>query len=164
MAISLGPAALTAALLGLFATNAIDYTGADGEPRLIAWLPFVLVLVLVLRDTVFEGSFRDGPRNRLPGLDLRDGQVHLRIFDFEPVATTLAIITGLLASGAIDFHDGNGGGSAWAWTVFALALFLSIGGRLSRRPRSRRQEQEHDERTARFWEDTMRGFFERGRR
>lgn len=161
MAISLGPAALAAILLGLFATGAIDFTGDDGDPRLIAWIPFALIMVLVVRDTIFEGSFREGPRDRLPGIDLRDGQIRLRIFDFEPVATTLAIITGLLASGAIDFQDGNGGGSAWAWTAFALALFLSIGRRLNRRPRSRRRKQEQKERTAADFEEMMRGFFQR---
>ena len=162
MVITLGPAAATAALLGLFVTGAIAYTGDAGDPRLIAWLPFVGALAIVARDSVFQGSFRNRPRDRIPGIALRDGAIRVHISDFEPIATTLAILTGLLAAGAIGFHDGNGGGSGWAWSAFALALALSIGWRLGRRPRQ--PDRDRDDRVAEFWVSTMRGFAERGRR
>lgn len=165
MVIRLGLAPVVATLLGLFVVGAIDFIGAGGNARPLAWALFVLTLLIVSRDTLFQGSFRAGLRDRVPGVRVREGQVRLMIFDFEPVATTLAIITGLLASGAIHFLDGNGGGSAWAWTAFALALFLTIGGRLNRRPRPARRRQSRDveaeARAARFFEEMMRGFFER---
>lgn len=163
MSITLGPAPIIAILLGLFATGAVDFVNDDGNTKALGWVPFALTLVLVARDTLFRGRFRDGLSDRVPGLDLNEGQLRLRAFDFEPVATTLAIITGLLASGAVDFYDGNGGGSAWAWTAFALSLFLSIGGRLNKRPRPPK-EHEADVRNAEFWENLMRNVFERRRR
>ena len=163
MSITVGPAPIIAVLLGLFATGAIDFTDDEGSVRALAWAPFVFALILVARDTVFQGSFRDGRRGGIPGLDLHDGQIRLKLFDFEPVATTLAIITGLLVTSAIDFQDGNGGGSAWAWSAFALALFLTIGGRLNRRRRPRRPQsaraRDHDERAAAFFEEMLRGVF-----
>ena len=165
MAITLGPAAATAALLGLFVTGAIAYSGDGGEPRLIAWLPFVGALALVARDSFFQGSFRNRPRGRVPGVQLRDGAVHLQLRDFEPIATTLAILTGLLAAGAIGFHDANGGGSGWAWSAFALALALSIGWRLGPRPRRRDRDGAADhERVAELWAERMRDFAARHRR
>ncbi len=164
MVITLGPAAVTAALLGLFVTGVIAFTGDDGGPRLIAWLPFVGAVAIVARDSVFRGSFRNRPRERIPGIAVRDGAIRLHVSDFEPIATTLAILTGLMAAGVIGFHDANGGGSAWAWSAFALALALSIGWRLGRPPRRRDRERERDDRVAEFWVGTMRGFAERGRR
>jgi len=165
MSITAGPAPIIAALLGLFATGAFDFVGEDGGVQPLGWAPFVFSLVLVARDTLFWGSFRAGRRPGVPGVDLHDGQIRLKLFDFEPVASTLAIITGLLASGAIDFLDDNGGGSAWAWAAFALALFLTIGGRLNRRPRSPKQRNEHardrDARAAAFFEEMMRGVLTR---
>jgi hypothetical protein len=170
MAVTIGPAAILAILLGLLATGAVDFLSDDGSAQPLAWLAFVLVLAIVARDTLLGGTLLPGgrgetpaARGRLPGLELREGQVRLRAFDFEPVATTLAIILGLLASGAIDFHDGNGGGSAWAWTAFALSLFLATGRRLNRRPRAKPRERNTDDRAARFFEEMMRGIFE-GRR
>jgi hypothetical protein len=165
MAITLGPAAVTAVLLGLFVTGAIAFTGDDGAPRPIAWLPFVAALALVARDSFFQGSFRNRPRGRVPGVQLRDGAIHLQIRDFEPIATTLAILTGLLAAGAIGFHDANGGGSGWAWSAFALALALSIGWRLAPRPRRRDRDGAGDhERVAEFWAGRMRDLAGRRRR
>lgn len=156
---------MVAALLGLFATGALNFVDDGGSVRPLAWAPFVLSLILVARDSVFQGSFGAGLRDRVPGLAVRDGRVRLLIFDFEPVATTLTIITGLLAGGAIDFLDGNRGGSAWAWSAFALALFLAIGGRLNRRPRPSRRRGERDRdmdaRTAAFLEEMMRSVFTR---
>ncbi|MCY3918445.1 MAG: hypothetical protein OXG38_01400 [Chloroflexi bacterium] len=165
MAITLGPAAATAALLGLFVTGAIAYSGDGGEPRLIAWLPFVGALALVARDSFFQGSFRNRPSGRVPGVRLRDGAIHLQLRDFEPIATTLAILTGLLAADAIGFHDANDGGSGWAWSAFALALALSIGWRLGPRPRRRDRDATADhERVAEFWAERMRDFAARQRR
>lgn len=167
MAITVGLAPVVATLLGLFAVGAVDFLGQGGNARPLAWATFVLTLLIVLRDTVFQGGFRAGLRERIPGVRAREGQIRLMIFDFEPVGTTLAIIMGLLASGATNFHDGNGGGSAWAWTALALALFLTIGGRLNKRPRPSRRRNSRDveaeDRAARFFQEMMRGFFE-GRR
>ena len=178
MALSIGPALALAVLLGLLASGAVDFLDAERDATAAAWAAFALALLIVARDSLLGGRFsRTGvlARGRLPGLELHDGQVRLRLFDFEPVASTLAIILGLLASGALDFADGRGGASAWAWTAFALALFLTLGGRLNRRPdaerhRRRRQREERLRRVFEadagvFFEDLMRGFFERrGRR
>lgn len=159
MSISLGPAPVIAILLGLLATGAVDFLSDAGNTAAIGWVPFALALLLVARDTIFQGRFRDGFSDRVPGLDLSSGQVRLRAFDFEPVATTLAIITGLLASGAADFHDGNGGASAWAWSAFALSLFLAIGGRLNKRPKPKKEEP--NIRDAEFWENLIGNVLER---
>ena len=159
MSITLGPAPIIAILLGLLATGAVDFLSDEGNTAAIGWVPFALALLLVARDSIFQGRFRDGLSDRVPGLDLNEGRLRLRAFDFEPVATTLAIITGLLASGAANFHDGNGGASAWAWTAFALSLFLSIGGRLNKPPQPKKEEP--DLRDAEFWEHLMRNLFER---
>ena len=168
MAITVGLAPVVAALLGLFAVGTVDFLGEGGNARPLAWATFVLTLLIVSRDALFQGSFRARLRDRIPGVRVREGQVRLMIFDFEPVATTLAIIMGLMASGAANFQDGNGGGSAWAWTALALALFLTIGGRLNRRPRPSRcrnqPDVEAEDRAARFFEEMTRGFFEVRRR
>lgn len=178
MALSIGPALALAVLLGLLASGAVHFLDAEGDAKVPAWIAFALALLIVARDTLLGGRFWRTDvlaQGRLPGLELRDGQVRLRLFDFEPVATTLAIILGLLASGVLDFADGRGGASAWAWTAFALTLFLTLGGRLTRRPdpeRGRRRR-EREERVRQafgpdasvFWEDLTRRIFERrGRR
>ncbi len=160
MTISLIPAVI-AILLGLLASGAIDFVQSDGGTHPDAWTVFALALILVARDTLLGGSFRphrssgdnnndgnDGNNDRneaaanwrspLRNIEVRGGDVRIRIWSFEPVATTLAIITGLLAVQAIDFTNADGGTTDWGWTAFALALFLTIGGRLSRRPRHRR--------------------------
>ena len=149
MTISLLPA-LIAVLLGLLASGAVDFVGDSGNTHADAWTAFALALLLVARDTIFGGTL--WPRRRgearqslndlraifeLHGADLRLG---IRVWSFEPVATTLAILLGLLTTQAIDFINANGDASAWAWAVFALSLFLTIGGRLNRRPNRERDE------------------------
>ncbi len=161
MTISLLPA-LIAVLLGLLASGAVDFVGDSGNTHADAWTAFALALLLVARDTLFGGAL--WPRRRsevrhllddlvskfeLRGADLRLG---LNIWSFEPVTTTLAILLGLLTTQAIGFINADGDASAWAWTVFALSLFLTIGGRLNRRPNRKRDERH------RAWKRTAGGF------
>jgi len=134
-----------AVLVGLFATHAMDYVDSAGTTHPLGWLVFAAALGLVARDAVLGGSFRlrqGGPRREdLPRLsvDRGDPRVRIRLAQFEPVATTTAILSGLLASGAIDFSGADGGTTAWGWSVFGLALFLALGGRLAPRPRRKRK-------------------------
>jgi hypothetical protein len=165
MTISLLPA-LIAVLLGLLASGAVDFVTDSGNTHADAWTAFALALLLVARDTLFGGALwprrRDDARKivddlaskfELHGSDLRLG-VH--VWSFEPVATTLAILLGLLTSQAIDFTNANGDPSAWAWAVFALSLFLTIGGRLNRRPNRQRDERRAEHRRA--WKRAAGGF------
>lgn len=145
MTVSLIPAVL-AVLLGLLASGAIDFLDSE-ETHPVAWAAFALALALVVRDSLLGGSFLPGGgsgwggrrRPGLPGLEVRGGDVRIRVFDLEPVATTLAILLGLLVTQAIDFLGADGGTTAWGWAVFALSLVLATGARL--RPRPRRQPQ-----------------------
>ena len=151
MTLNLIPA-VTAILLGLLASGAIDFADADGDTHAVAWLAFALALALVARGVLLGGTI-PVPRNRsalrdLP-VEVRDGDVRIRftgLRSLEPVVTTLAILLGLLTSHAIDFLDEGGGASSWAWTVFALALFLTLGGRIG--PRQRRRRHRERERMA----------------
>ena len=165
MTISLLPA-LIAILLGLLASGAVDFVGDSGNTHADAWTAFALALLLVARDTLFGGTL--WPRRRsearrslddfraifeLHGADLRLG---IHVWSFEPVATTLAILLGLLTTHAIDFINADGDASDWAWTVFALSLFLTIGGRLNRRPNRQRDERRAEHRRA--WRRATGGF------
>ncbi len=141
MTISVLPA-VVAILLGLLASGAIDSTTDAGNTHAAAWTAFAITLAVVARDTLLGGSFKPafdadtGERLRglVPGLELRGSDLRLRIWQFEPVATTLAILLGLLTFQTIDFTNAAGGATDWAWAVFGLSLFLAMGARLNRRP------------------------------
>ena len=142
MTINILPAVI-AVLLGLLVTGAVDFVQADGDTHPDAWTAFALALLLVARDALFGGAFfpfrRPAGGGALrPAVHLSAGHVRIPVRRFEPIATTLAILLGLLVTGAVDFGPLGEGAGAWGWTVFALSLALSIGLRLSPRPRRRR--------------------------
>lgn len=152
MTIQLIPAAI-AVFIGLIASGAVDTTYDGGGTHGLFWAAFALSVVIVVRDTLLGGTFlvrreRRELLDRSP-LQLREGRLQIRIWQFEPVATTLAIMLGLLASQAVDMRaDGNlatGGVTGGVWAAFALSLFLTIGGRMSPRPGKRRRRQRERE-------------------
>lgn len=150
MTVHILPAAL-AILVGLVASGAVDATTSDGSTAATPWAAFAISLVIVARDTVLGGSFlprADRPL-RLP-VEVRQGDVRVRFWSLEPVATTVAILLGLLAAQAVDFraggNDPSGGITGVVWAAFALSLFLAMGGRLAPRPRRPRKSREDWER------------------
>ena len=140
MTLRLIPAAL-AILFGLIAAGAVDYLTDSGGAGAIAWTVFALSLVVVARDTLFGGSYVPAlgeAKERLSRIIVvRGGNVRVRFWELEPVATTIAIITGLGANSAIAFQTAEGGGTAWAWACFGMSLFQFLGGRLGPSPRRR---------------------------
>lgn len=150
MTVHILPAAL-AILVGLVASGAVDATTSGGSTTAVPWAAFAISLVIVARDTMLGGSFLPEP-GRLPRLpvEVREGDVRVRFWSFEPVATTVAIMLGLLASQAVDFRAGGndpaGGVTGVVWAAFALSLFMALGGRLAPRPRRRRKSREEWER------------------
>ncbi len=148
-------------MLGLVASGAVDPVYDGGGTHGLVWFSFGLSLALVARDTLLGGTFfsrdeTDEGRSRVP-LRIREGDLQIRIWQFEPVATTLAILSGLLASQAVDMRaagnalDGDVASALWA--AFALSLFLTIGGRLRPRPRGarrRRRQRKREERQQRW--------------
>ncbi len=169
MTVQIVPAAI-AVILGLIASGAVDATYDGGGTHGLAWAAFALILVLVARDTLLGGNFLapfegDEIRKRLP-LQLSEGRLQIRVWHFEPITTTLAILLGLLASQAIDFRDGgnnpNGEITSVVWAAFVLSLLLTIGIRLSPRPgrgerHRQRRERRREERRAREEESGRRG-------
>ncbi len=150
--------AVVAILLGLAVSGALDVTTSSGNTHVVMWLAFAFSLALVARDAVLGGTFlrSDSESGRSP-LQFRQGDLQIRFWQFEPVATTVAILLGLLAEQAVDMrsngNDPSAAISSAMWAAFALSLFLAIGGRLSRRPRHRRKRQERRERRAEQWEE-----------
>ena len=92
----------------------------------------------------------------LLGLELHGADVRLRVPRFEPIATTLAVLLGLLTAQTIDFAGSQGDATAWGWTVFALSITLVTGMRLSPAPRrwkgAERRQRRDWERLAREFE------------
>lgn len=167
MTISVLPA-IVAILLGLLASGAIDFTTSAGNTHAEAWIAFGITLAIVVRDTLLGGSFRPSPREDngerfrglLPGLEIQGADLRLRIWQFEPVATTLAILLGLLTFQSIDFVNADGGATDWAWTVFGLSLFLALGGRLNRRPGRRTRHRRHAQEAANEFEARVHEIFD----
>ncbi|HJN92931.1 MAG TPA: hypothetical protein QGF05_09445 [Dehalococcoidia bacterium] len=162
MTIQLIPAT-AAVLIGLIASGAVDPTYSGGDTHGLAWVAFGLSLAIVARDTLLGGSFSIRPErgellDRAP-LQLREGRLQIRIWQFEPVATTLAIMLGLFASQAVDMRSGgnlpDGDVTGGLWAAFALSLFLTIGGRMSPRPgkRLRRRREEARAAGAERWDE-----------
>ena len=144
--------AIVAILLGLTVTGAVDVATSSGSTHVVMWLAFAFSLALVARDAILGGTFLrsdDGESGRLP-IEIRQGDIQIRFWQFEPVATTVAILLGLLAEQALDMrangNDPNAAITGAMWAAFALSLFLALGGHLSRRPRHRRKRRERRER------------------
>ena len=140
MTLSVLPAATTV-LLGLLVVGTLDFLDSDGDTHWVAWVAFGLATAIVARDTLLGGGLlpfgRGDETRRRPqilGLELHGADVRLRVPRFEPIATTLAILLGLLTTQTIDFANSQGDATAWGWTVFALSITLVTGMRLSPSP------------------------------
>ncbi len=161
MTLSVLPAATTV-LLGLLVVGTLDFLDSDGDTHWVAWVAFGLATAIVARDTLLGGGLlpfgRGDETRRRPqilGLELHGADVRLRVPRFEPIATTLAILLGLLTTQTIDFANSQGDATAWGWTVFALSITLVTGMRLSPSPRRRKRA---EQRQRRDWEGLAREF------